>query len=597
MTSKATIVFAREASILDLHLARLAEFFGIECRMVRIDGAGNLGKFLSHWENPPCIMTSARSLAVLFQEDAISPNIAAHLFERVPFVFVYGITPGAQETYAVRHLTDRVISSVVSFDRSEHFYQVGTTERDITNEFSGLAFGPIDQDIDFGLVLDQPQTRFSTFVSINNLPFFAALKKQTSCIFFLACRDIADLESQTNGSLSAHKYFSRIIPALMFLRHVFQEQIWHNPSPCANFIIDDPLLRKSYGFLNYSRLSEEMDRVEFTTTIAFIPWNYRRTRASTARLIKERSDRFSICVHGCDHTAGEFATTEVKQLNTQTRLATQRMRAHEQRTGVPYTEVMVFPQGRFSTTSLGLLKSHNYLAAVNSTVIPEDLGEEHSLTVADLLVPAISKYSGFPLFMRRYPREVADFALDLFLGKPVLLVEHHNYFKNGYDIIREFITQINALSKKLQWTTLGELLNNTYLQKKLSQDTFECKIFTNRQVIHNPEPIERQYIITKYEDNEIPIKRVSVDGRQYPYTIEDNHFRLYIDLPPKSAIEVTIGYSNAHYQLAREAQSLRRNVKVYLRRYLSEFRDNYLCRYDRLLLLVDRMKNRHFFKL
>jgi hypothetical protein len=321
------------------------------------------------------------------------------------------------------------------------------------------------------------------------------LKKRNSCIFFLACRDIADLEAQTDGSLSAHKYFSRVVPAIMFLRHVFRDQTWQNHRQYANFIIDDPLLRKSYGFLNYSRLSEEMDRSEFTTTIAFIPWNYRRTRKSTARLIRERFDRFSICIHGCDHTAGEFASTDVKQLNTQTRLATQRMRDHEQRTGVPYTAVMVFPQGKFSTASLGLLKSHGYLAAVNSSLVPADLGEAHGLTVADLIAPAISKYYSFPLFMRRYPGEVADFALDLFLGKPVLLVEHHNYFKDGYDAVREFITQINSLSKKLQWTSLRELLNNTYLQKKISQDALECKIFTNHQIIRNPEPMKRQYII------------------------------------------------------------------------------------------------------
>ena len=106
--------------------------------------------------------------------------------------------------------------------------------------------------------------------------------------------------------------------------------------------------------------------MKFTTTIAFIPWNYRRTSDSVARVFRERSDRFSICLHGCDHTEGEFASTEVRRLNTQLHLATQRMRAHEQSTGLPYAEVMVFPQGKFSAASLELLKCHNYLAAVNS---------------------------------------------------------------------------------------------------------------------------------------------------------------------------------------------------------------------------------------
>src|SRR5262249_46352173 len=139
-------------------------------------------------------------------------------------------------------------------------------------------------------------------------------------------------------------------------------------------------------------------------------------------------------------------------------------------------------------------------------------------------------------------------------------------------------------------------LNNTYLQKKISQDALECKIFTNHQIIRNPEPMERQYIILKHEDNEVPIKKVSVDGRQYPYSIENYNLRLCVDIPPKSAIEVTIDYSNTH-QYAREVQNLRHNAKVYLRRYLSEFRDNYLCRHDRLLSLVSSVKNRSFFRL
>ena len=434
-------------------------------------------------------MVSARSLVALFQEPAISPDIVAHMLACVPYVLVYGITPDARETDVIRHLTDGLVSSVVYLDRPDYSYQVSATEREITHEFSGLAFGPINTGIDFGLVLNQQHTEFSNFVSINNLPIFASLKKRNTRVFLLACRDIADLDAQTevqtDGSWSARAYFSRLVPAMMFLRHVFQDKLWHNSRRYANFIIDDPLLRESYGFLNYAQLLQEMDRCEFTTTIAFIPWNYRRTSDSVARVFRERSDRFSICLHGCNHTEGEFASTEVRRLNTQLHLGTQRMRAHEQSTGLPYAEVMVFPQGKFSTASLELLKCHNYLAAVNSSAIPMDLGEAHGLTIADFLAPAISKYGDFPLFVRRYPGTVADFAFDLFLGKPALLVEHHTYFKNGYDKIQECVTQINSLSTNLQWTNLADLISNTYLQRAISEDKMDCKIFANHQIIHN----------------------------------------------------------------------------------------------------------------
>jgi hypothetical protein len=594
MATEAIILCYKEASLLDLGLARLTEFLGIQYRTISLGGEDSFGKLLSCQESSACVMASARSLAAIFHDVAIPPDLVTRLFERVPFVLVYGITPDEQGIYAVRHLSSGLISSVVSFDQANHLYQVSATEQDITNEFSGLAFGPIHPKIDCGLVLGQHQLGFSHLVSINNLPIFAVLKKRNAQLFFLACREIADLTSHTDGSLKAQQYFSRLVPALMFLRYALRDQIWHNPRRYANLTLDDPLLRKSYGFLNYARLLEEMDTCEFTTTIAFIPWNYRRTGASTASLIKARSDRFSICIHGCDHTAGEFACTDVAQLHTQLLLATQRMRAHEQSTGVPYVQAMVFPQGRFSTASLGLLKSHNYLAAVNSSSVPEDLGKAHGLTLADLLTPAVSKYKSFPIFMRRYPSRVVDFAFDLFLGKPALLVEHHQYFQEGYDTIREFITQINSLSKKLQWTNLRELISNTYLQRRISQDITEYKLLTNYQILHNPESMWKQYVILKYEDNEVPIKMVSVDGKQYPFTIEDDHLRLSVDVPPKSAMEVTINYNNM-YQYARQVKPLRYNAKVYLRRHLSEVRDNYLCKHDGLLSLGYLLKNRRFF--
>src|SRR5262249_21989009 len=252
MAAEATILCYKKASLLDLCLARLTEFLGIQYRTISLGGEDSFGQFLSCQESSACVMASARSLAAIFHDDAIPPDLVTHLFERVPFVLVYGITPGEQGIYAVRHLSSRLISSVVSFDQADHLYQVSATEQDITNEFSGLAFGPIHTEIDCGLVLGQHQLGFSHLVSINNLPIFAVLKKRNAQLFFLACREIADLTSHTDGSLKAQQYFSRLVPALMFLRYALRDQIWHNPRRYANLTLDDPLLRKSYGFLNYA---------------------------------------------------------------------------------------------------------------------------------------------------------------------------------------------------------------------------------------------------------------------------------------------------------------------------------------------------------
>src|SRR5262249_17908949 len=152
-----------------------------------------------------------------------------------------------------------------------------------------------------------------------------------------------------------------------------------------------------------------------------------------------------------------------------------------------------------------------------------------------------------------------------------------------------------SVSGKLQWTSLKEVLNNTYLQRSISHDTLECKIFTNQQIIYNPGPIPRRYTLLKHEDESVPISHVAVDGQQYPFTVAEEQLRLCIDIPSKSSVEVTIDYSNTqHY--AREVGNVGYSTKVCLRRYLSEFRDNHLCRHERLLSVVSGMKKWSFLR-
>ena len=73
-------------------------------------------------------------------------------------------------------------------------------------------------------------------------------------------------------------------------------------STMQRLIIDDPLLRKDYGFLNFESVLGLMDEYNFHTSIAFIPHNWRRNASGITRMFRERPDRYSICFHGNDHT-------------------------------------------------------------------------------------------------------------------------------------------------------------------------------------------------------------------------------------------------------------------------------------------------------
>jgi hypothetical protein len=266
----------------------------------------------------------------------------------------------------------------------------------------------------------------------------------------------------------------------------------------ASIIIDDPLLRENYGFLNYRKLLDLMDKHNFFTTIAFIPFNYKRTDKRIAALFRERADRFSLCVHGCDHVKGEFGRADFRYLNNTVKLATARMIEHENITGIPFDKIMVFPQGIFSNAALEALKNNGYLAALNTVAMPVN--------------GHIS--STFPFFLRYKPEDVKDCFSD-----PKFIVLHHDYFKNGYKRLTDFVDKLNMWSRNVKWDSAGNIIRNF----------------------------------------------VSVNE---------------------------VNYSHANVDLSGlKFHGLKENIKICMRRYASELRDNHLCKYDFILNCAKRVKS------
>ena len=91
---------------------------------------------------------------------------------------------------------------------------------------------------------------------------------------------------------------------------------------------------------------------------------------------------------------------------------------------------MIFPQGVFSSVCPAVLKRNGFLAAVNTETVPVD-SDNARTKISDLWDVAIMSYQGFPIFTRRYSfHGLENFAFDLLLGKPCLIVCHHDFFKD-----------------------------------------------------------------------------------------------------------------------------------------------------------------------
>src|SRR6476646_9137 len=562
----------------DVCLKRLIEFFGLSCRTV--DASTFDGELQRAADHDLCILTSATTIDRWCHNHPDRAAALDGLRQKASFLFLYGFAPGKSLAYIAGRLSDGAIEDVRALTGANLSYHVGSSEPGITREFSGLSFSRTRNDTDSWFAFTANANGTIPLVTIDDMPFWVVIEKNFCKTFLLACGAVADIREQVNG-IDVGTYFSRLLPAAMFLRAAFKGLCWHSRHGFANFIIDDPPLKRSYGYLNYRNLLAQMDRCEFASTIAFIPWNYKRTDNRVAQLFRERMDRLSLCVHGCDHTTAEFSSTALAVLNSKVQLASARMNSLERLDGLSYSKTMVFPQGRFSTGALTALKANNYLAAVNSSPSPAYSGAYGSLTVADFLSPAVTRHGGFPVFVRRYPAGLEQFAFDLFFGKPLLAVEHHAYFKDGGARLAEFVIRINSF-KTLQWTGLHDIMETSYLEREISNESTACRLYTNHHVIENHAERDRTFIVTKFETGDVPIQHVLVNGLTTRFMIIDNVLEFATRIPALSSTVVQVVYRNSlsHAELERGFAS---RSHVWAHRMLSEFRDNVLCRSGFLL--------------
>ncbi len=178
-------------------------------------------------------------------------------------------------------------------------------------------------------------------VSCNGLPVFVSSER------------LIDIDAElTTFNFDIRDHFFSAVPVVSYIRWAFPRSSWHAPDTSASLIIDDPLLKPTHGFVDFQELLSLMKRHKFSTNIAFIPWNWRRSAPEVVRLFRENPEHFSLSVHGCDHTRAEFGSPSRLRLYWKAQQALQRMNRHESITGICHDPVMVFPQGIFSEAAM-----------------------------------------------------------------------------------------------------------------------------------------------------------------------------------------------------------------------------------------------------
>lgn len=590
MDSEVALLYHEDPDTSELNVMKIAEFLGGAIKPVQLTREvlaheGSLKRMVS---GNGCLITSAQALCKASDQRHAGLGWRQLLMSSAPNVLVYGFEPTRSHSQVLRELTSDSFSGVESLRPGLSEFRVEQDSRQICRQFAGLTFGGADPDKDFIFVEGTKQSQYSPLIRIGDGPFFVSAKDQSGRLMLLAGRQIADLDATVPSNASILQFFSGLAPLMMFLFSASPNGFWHGDTPTACFIVDDPLLKKRYGFLDYRKLLDVMERKRFSTSIAFIPWNYRRSNRRVTELLADHLLRYSLCVHGCDHTAREFGLTNQPLLEEKAQKALDRMALHQRLSGLPFDDIMVFPQGVFSTVAMKALKSCGYLAAVNSTPYPVDV--EDSLTL-DILDAAVTRFSNFPVFVRRYPRNVAEYAFDLFLGKPALLVEHHGYFRDGYDALAEIVKKVNGLDERLEWTSLANTCSHACLKRTAENGDIHVRFYTDTFRLQNATDRSQNYMLFRRRFPGEPLARVAIDGRPTGCSQDGDFVRIGLSLDAGNTVEVRLKQDRLDSTVPSWHQGPMDRARVSIRRRLCELRDNYVHRSRLLRSMVSIARN------
>ena len=476
----------------------------------------------------------------------------------------------------------------LSDNEEDTFFRISDDETDVARELAGQEFPFKDERMHYFLLAKG--SRAQTIMGIRRngqfFPNFIRLTLAKNEIFFLMNMSSHEFV----GKVELQQYSDRFIelaPLLMFLRYSLKDYAWHSIRDYANFTIDDSWLIEPYGFLSYSGLLTEMDKADFHTTIAFIPWNFNRSKPQVVSLFQKAPERFSISIHGNDHDHREFylykklpnGVWPEEALNKQEekiKQAIARMEQFSKKESIPYDRVMIFPHTIAPEMTLDLLKKYDYWATVNTNNIP--LGEDTHQDIEFFMRAVTLQFSNFPS-VRRFPAYSLlsfDIARELFLDNPLLLYGHHDYFKNGIKEFNKIATMIKQIQPKVKWHSLESVAKHLYLERLREEGFYEIFSFSNNILLENVHQKGATFYIRKNELSWPPIKRLLVDNKSYPFEWQGNEILIKVFLLPGESVGIQIEHKN---DLDLRTVSVAKNsLRIRALRMLSDFRDLIIAR-------------------
>jgi hypothetical protein len=577
MQEKALLLTADYPSGDDHRAERLLEFFGVPCQKLR---ATEFGLKETDSAERYRIVCAAKAFArVIGELQNVSRN--SNSFARqIHSVFLYS----DGDPVALANVVGQLSAATISVRRAAK----GDIQWRIMDDPDGMCSAMRDLCVCPAAAAPGSFDFFHTngspgipLITAGNKAAFLKLTYDDVPVFISSER-LIDIDAElTSQNFDVREHFFSAVPLVLYIKWAFAKTCWHAPEASTCLMIDDPLLKARHGFVDFRELLSLMKRHKFSTNIAFIPWNWRRSTPEVVRLFREHPECYSLSVHGCDHTRAEFGSSSRQRLYWKAQQAIERMNRHRSITGINHDPVMVFPQGIFSEAAMNALKRTDLIASVNNDIISAD-PSPHAITISDVWDIAVMRYS-FPLFTRRYPWEgIENFAFDALLGKPAIAVIHHDYCSDHCARLVNFVQQLNALQSPPTWRNLGEVVRRSCRQREVSPGTVEVEMYGTELRIENRSGQSKHFLIRRRECESSAIQRICTDTQETAWRQVNGRIDFEIELNPDENRVIKIKFQNLAGK-ERNGDHLPYRLKAMLRRYLCEVRDNYVvpmrCRF------------------
>src|SRR6266566_7047474 len=573
MEEKALLLTGERPLVADRRAERLLEFFGVPYQRQRaIDF--RLPESSSRTNNSNYrLVCAARTFAQVMEALQKAPYDWNGFTQQIHSVFLYSNGDPVALSNVVSQLSGATIS-IRKGARTHVQWSIADDPAGVCGAMRALRVRPAATALSSCDFFDVNGSSATPLIAAGEKAAFLKLTWR-GVPFFVSSVPLLDIDAElTTQNFDIRDHLFSAVPTVSYIRWAFPHSSWNTTEASACLVIDDPLLKARYGFVRYRELLALMKQLRFSTSIAFIPWNWRRSNPKVVQLFKDNPENYSLCVHGCDHTAGEFASSDPLRLRAVASEAVRRMSLHDERTNLVHDRVMVFPQGAFSEKAILELKRAGFDAVVN-TEVHSHPSREHKLKISDVWDVAVMSYGDFPIYTRRYPAQgVENFAFDLLLGKPCLVVIHHDFCSNGYAQLAGFIDQLNALKVPLTWRRAGAVVRRSYRQKEVSSDSVEVEMYGSELLIENRSQRAKSYLIRRREHDSNSIESLHAGSRRVSWDFAGDYVECRLALGPGASTLLTLRFKAAE-AVAHRRQNLVHSAKTLLRRYLSEARDNY----------------------